>query len=49
LVPAGTTSTGEPQFRLRNFGNQLITQTFQPSVNPADVWRAQFGLRYSFN
>jgi hypothetical protein len=49
LVPAGTTSTGEPQFRLRNFGNQLITQTFQPSVRVDDVWRAQFGLRYSFN
>ena len=49
LVPAGVTSTGEPQFRLRNFGNQLITQTFQPTVNPGDVWRAQFGLRYTFN
>jgi hypothetical protein len=49
LVPAGVTSTGEPQFRLRNFGNQLITQTFQPTVNVGDVWRAQFGLRYTFN
>ena len=49
LVPAGTTSSGEPQFRLRNFGNQLITQTFQPSVGVSDVWRAQFGLRYTFN
>jgi hypothetical protein len=49
LVPAGVTSTGEPQFRLRNFGNQLITQTFQPTVNAGDVWRAQFGLRYTFN
>lgn len=49
LVPAGVASTGEPQFRLRNFGNQLITQTFQPTVNVGDVWRAQFGLRYTFN
>lgn len=49
LVPAGVTSNGEPQFRLRNFGNQLITQTFQPSVGVSDVWRAQFGLRYTFN
>lgn len=49
LVPAGVTSTGEPQFRLRNFGNQLITETFQPTVNVGDVWRAQFGLRYTFN
>ena len=49
LVPAGTTPSGEPQFRLRNLGNQLITETFQPSVGVSDVWRAQFGLRYSFN
>lgn len=49
LVPAGTTPNGEPQFRLRNLGNQLITETFQSSVGVADVWRAQFGLRYTFN
>jgi hypothetical protein len=49
LVPAGLSTDGLPQFRLRNFGNQLITQTFQPSVGVSDVWRAQFGLRYSFN
>jgi hypothetical protein len=49
LVPAGTTPNGEPQFRLRNLGNQLITQTFQPSVGVSDVWRAQLGLRYTFN
>jgi len=49
LVPAGTTSSGEPQFRLRNLGSQLITQSFQPSVGVSDVWRAQFGLRYTFN
>jgi hypothetical protein len=49
LVPAGMTPSGEPQFRLRNFGNQLITQTFQPTVGVSDVWRAQFGLRYTFN
>jgi hypothetical protein len=49
LVPAGITQSGEPQFRLRNFGNQLITQTYQPTVGVGDVWRAQFGLRYTFN
>jgi hypothetical protein len=48
LVPAGV-ANGEPIFRLRNFGNQLITESFQPSVGVNDVWRAQFGLRYSFN
>jgi hypothetical protein len=49
LVPAGLSSDGLPQFRLRNLGNQLITQSFQPTVGVGDVWRAQFGLRYSFN
>jgi len=49
LVPAGVTSTGEPQFKLRNLGNQLITESFQPTVGVSDVWRAQFGLRYTFN
>lgn len=49
LVPAGTTPSGEPQFRLRNLGNQLITQSFQPTVGVSDVWRAQLGLRYTFN
>ncbi|MFD2199972.1 TonB-dependent receptor [Shivajiella indica] len=49
LIPAGTNSGGVPQFRLRNFGDQLISTTFQPTANPVDVWRMQFGLRYIFN
>jgi hypothetical protein len=49
LVPAGITAGGVPQFRLRNFGDQLISTTFQPTANVVDVWRLQFGLRYIFN
>lgn len=49
LVPAGTTPEGEPRFRLRNFGSDLISSSFQPTANVADVWRLQFGLRYIFN
>jgi hypothetical protein len=49
LIPAGSTSGGVPQFRLRNFGDQLITSTYQKSANVNDVWRMQFGLRYNFN
>ncbi|MFC0262739.1 TonB-dependent receptor [Fontibacter flavus] len=49
LVPAGTTADGQPQFRLRNFGSELISSSFQPTANVADVWRLQFGLRYIFN
>jgi hypothetical protein len=49
LIPAGISSDGLPQFRLRNFGQNLVSQSFQKSANVPDVWRAQFGLRYSFN
>jgi hypothetical protein len=40
---------GKPQYRLRNFGTNLITETFRPTAGVADVWRMQFGLRYIFN
>jgi hypothetical protein len=40
---------GRPQYRLRNFGPNLITETFRPTAGVADVWRMQFGLRYIFN
>jgi outer membrane receptor for ferrienterochelin and colicin len=42
-------SNGRPQYRLRNFGTDLITETYRPTAGVSDVWRAQFGLRYSFN
>jgi len=45
--PVGT--NGRPQYRLRNFGTDLITETYRPTAGVSDVWRAQFGLRYSFN
>ncbi|GMQ26522.1 carboxypeptidase regulatory-like domain-containing protein [Algoriphagus sp. oki45] len=48
LVPRGVDSNGAPVFRLRNFGPQLIDSSFQNTVSPADVWRLQFGLRYTF-
>lgn len=42
-------ANGRPQYRLRNFGTDLITETYRPTAGVSDVWRAQFGLRYSFN
>ncbi len=42
-------ANGRPQYRLRNFGTDLITETFRPTAGVADVWRMQFGLRYIFN
>ena len=42
-------ANGRPQYRLRNFGTNLISETFRPTAGVADVWRMQFGLRYIFN
>lgn len=42
-------ANGRPQYRLRNFGTGLISETFRPTAGVADVWRMQFGLRYIFN
>jgi hypothetical protein len=42
-------ANGRPQYRLRNFGTELISETFRPTAGVGDVWRMQFGLRYIFN
>ncbi len=42
-------SNGRPQYRLRNFGTDLISTSFRPTAGVSDVWRMQFGLRYIFN
>jgi outer membrane receptor for ferrienterochelin and colicin len=49
LVPRGTDANGNPRFRLRNLGPNLISDTFQPTAGVSDVYRIQFGLRYTFN
>lgn len=54
VVPTSTqggpiSANGRPQYRLRNFGTDLISETFRPTAGVADVWRMQFGLRYIFN
>jgi hypothetical protein len=49
---------GKPLYRLRNFGNLLLGESapgelnpksFQQTLTVSDVYRIQFGLRYSFN
>ncbi len=53
LVYRSTATTGAlagiPIYRLRNFGNELQKATYQRTSDLLDVWRLQFGLRYSFN
>lgn len=54
VVPANNqggpaNAQGISQYRLRNFGANLITETYRPTAGISDVWRMQFGLRYIFN
>lgn len=42
-------ANGRAQYRLRNFGTDLISTTYRPTAGVGDVWRMQFGLRYIFN
>lgn len=48
LLPRGVNAEGEPVFRLRSIGGELISETFQRSAGPADLYQVQLGLRYSF-
>jgi len=45
----GVTSAGVPQFRFRNTGNQLLTDPLEQTTEITDVFRIQFGIRYTFN
>ncbi len=56
LTFAGATAEGEPQFRMVTTGSgasqQLLNQTLQPDFDTNNFntfWRAQIGLRYTFN
>lgn len=42
-------ANGAPQYRFRNLGANLISETYRPTAGVNDVWRMQFGLRYIFN
>ncbi|KPQ19842.1 MAG: TonB-dependent receptor [Algoriphagus marincola HL-49] len=49
LNPRGTDASGNPVFRLANLGPNLISETYQPTAGVSDVYRIQFGLRFTFN
>lgn len=49
LIPAGVDATGYPQFRMQRVNNALPTETYRSRTTIADVWSAQFGIRYIFN
>jgi hypothetical protein len=51
LIPAASRvdAQGRALYRLRNIGTSLISSTYIPTANTADVYRIQIGLRYIFN
>ncbi len=49
LISAGADAQGRAQYRLRNFGTNLISDPFRRTAGTGDVYRIQIGLRYTFN
>jgi hypothetical protein len=49
LIPQGADASGALQYRLRNFGTNLLNTTYQHTAGVSDVWRMQLGVRYTFN
>jgi hypothetical protein len=50
LQPAGVNANGEPQYRFRVIGGQLLTpRAYVPTSGFGDVWRLQLTLRYIFD
>lgn len=49
LIPVGVDANGKALYRLRAVNNQLISKTFEKTANVSDVYRVQFGVRYTFN
>jgi hypothetical protein len=48
-TPTTGATAGVPLYRLRNIGTDLMSRTYQRTTDLADVWRMQFGFRYTFN
>ena len=43
-------AAGQAQYRLRVTSGELLKpNTFEPTAGLGDVWRVQFGIRYTFN
>jgi hypothetical protein len=49
LIADGVDAQGRARYRLRNIGNELITDSFRRTAGVGDVYRVQLGFRYTFN
>jgi hypothetical protein len=48
LIAAGVDGAGAARYRMRNIGGNLMTRSLQKTASVNDVWRMQFGVRYTF-
>ena len=48
LIAAGVNGSGAARYRMRNIGTSLMSRSFQRTAGVSDVWRMQFGARYTF-
>ena len=48
LVARGADATGAALYRLQTINREFITDTFEQTAGIGDVWRLQFGIRYTF-
>lgn len=49
LIARGADANGAARYRLRNFGDQLISTSYRDNAGFSDVYRIQFSVRYIFN
>jgi hypothetical protein len=49
LISRGADAEGRATYELRNIGGQLISESYQQTLNVDDVFRIQFTVRYTFN
>ncbi len=49
LLFRSVNASGEPVFRFRNTGDQLLTDPLEQTTEITDVFRIQLGIRYTFN
>lgn len=49
VVFRGVDPSGEPRFRFRNVGDQLLTSSLEQTAGITDVYRIQLSVRYRFN
>ena len=45
----GKNAAGEPTFSFNKINGEYINQSYEPTIDPAQCWQIQFGIKYIFN